>query len=290
MLIQRGGLHLYNRVWDTVPYYTAHVAQEVNVYLPSSGAPPFPVVLFVHGGGWNSGQNSINSTHPARYFLQNGCAVVSVEYRLSPVAAWPAQSYDVKAAIRWVRANGYRYHLNAYRMGLFGYSAGAHLAVLSALSPDVAVLRDATMGNGSVPEYVRGVVGWATPNYFPDNDAYLALNGFPTRTCGTTSNESFLLGGSATPIDPCGGTGLTLSTQAAPVTYVSASGCPVRLEHGDLDQTIAYQCAQDLATALTNAGRSVVFTRHAALDHSTIFSDATVQTTSLGWLLTQITS
>src|ERR1700677_4162121 len=95
---------------------------------------PMPGLICVHGGGWMEGnKNSIDLTH----FARAGYFAVSIDYRLSPVAKWPAQIQDCKRAVRWLRANAAQYNVDPARIGLWGGSAGAHLVDLIATTPNL---------------------------------------------------------------------------------------------------------------------------------------------------------
>ena len=99
----------------------------LDLYLPSDRIRPAPLVVFVHGGAWRSGSKQ---RMPLTGLVRNGLAVASVDYRLSPVARFPAQIHDLKAAIRFLRAKRQDYGYNARRVAIAGTSAGGHLAAL----------------------------------------------------------------------------------------------------------------------------------------------------------------
>ena len=111
-------------------------AQKLDLLLPAERSPePLPVVVYLHGGGWVRGDKQQALTR-MRNVVEEGYAVVSVNYRLSGDAPWPAQLDDAKAALRWVRANAPAYGLDAERLALLGPSAGGHLAAMLALTGD----------------------------------------------------------------------------------------------------------------------------------------------------------
>jgi pectinesterase len=89
----------------------------------------YPALVMVHGGGWRSGNKSME--HPmAQYTAARGYVTVPVEYRLSPEALYPNAMYDIKAAIRWIKANAEKYSIDTSRIAIEGESAGGHLATL----------------------------------------------------------------------------------------------------------------------------------------------------------------
>ncbi|MCX7825807.1 MAG: alpha/beta hydrolase, partial [Verrucomicrobiae bacterium] len=106
-----------------------HARQKLDLYLPEKAAAPLPLIIWVHGGGWAAG--SKDQCQPLRSgYTSRGYAVASIGYRLSSDAIFPAQIEDCKAAIRWLRAHAKQYGLNPDRFGVWGSSAGGHLAAL----------------------------------------------------------------------------------------------------------------------------------------------------------------
>src|SRR3954468_7468253 len=88
-----------------------------DVYLPEDGAGPWPVVVWIHGGGWRFGSRR-TAPDLTRWFAALGSATVSIDYRLTTEPIFPAQIEDVKTAVRWIRASAGRYGFDAGRVGL----------------------------------------------------------------------------------------------------------------------------------------------------------------------------
>ena len=102
----------------------------LDVYTPPVSAKKlFPAVLLVHGGGWRSGDRSQNNTL-AGQLAARGFVAIPVEYRLSTEALYPAAVHDLKAALRWMRANARSYNIDTSRVAVLGFSAGGQLAAL----------------------------------------------------------------------------------------------------------------------------------------------------------------
>ena len=133
----------------TLPYAT-RAGQELllNLYLPKDAARPLPVIVFLHGGGWSGGTRTTGPDF-RRFFAQDGFAMASIEYRLTPSVTFPSNVEDVKTAVRWLRANAATHGLNADRICLWGTSAGGHLAAVAALAPRSCIFEGADNLNQS---------------------------------------------------------------------------------------------------------------------------------------------
>ena len=102
----------------------------LNIFYPSnSNNKSFPGIVLIHGGGWRSGNRQLVVPMAQRLAL-DGYVTIAVEYRLSTEALYPAAIYDIKAAIRWMRANASEYRINSKKIAVYGCSAGGHLAAL----------------------------------------------------------------------------------------------------------------------------------------------------------------
>lgn len=147
--------------------------QKLDVYVPkncSSKPRAVPVVVWIHGGAWKRGSKR---TGPFQCLLDEGIAVVSIDYRLSSEAAFPAQIQDCKAAIRWVRAHAARYGLDPQKIGVWGYSAGGHLAALLGSSNNRPEL-EGSLGNTALSSEVQAVVDWCGPTCLLDENQQVA--------------------------------------------------------------------------------------------------------------------
>ena len=116
---------------------------QLDLYKPKAQLMALPVIVCIHGGGWRNGTRKDFQEY-ARNLAEHDYVVVSIDYRLSGEAPFPAQIQDCKAAVRWLRANAFKFGVDPYRIGATGHSAGGHLAALLATSGGVAELE----GNG----------------------------------------------------------------------------------------------------------------------------------------------
>jgi pectinesterase len=113
--------------------YTTYEEREmhIDIYSPANLNGPKPAILFVHGGGWRSGNKNMDAPM-AICFAQKGYIAATVEYRLSPEAPYPAALFDIKTAIRWLRKNARELNIDPKKMAIAGTSAGGQLATLVA--------------------------------------------------------------------------------------------------------------------------------------------------------------
>jgi acetyl esterase/lipase len=247
--------------------FGSDAAQRLDVYLPPTGNGPFRLVIWVHGGGWSAGSKSLGAGAFQRRLLTQGFALASVGYRLSGSAKFPAQIHDVKAAVRYLRANAARFALDPARFGAWGLSAGGHLVALLGTSSGVAAL-EGTLGNLQASSRVQAVVDWFGPTDFLQVDAQLAAAG--CQPAGVivrglaNSPESQLLGA---PI----GQVPALVAQANPITWVSPDDPPFMIQHGTADCTVPYGQSVILNAALTGPGgtgaANVAFTLFTGAGH-----------------------
>lgn len=107
----------------------------LDLYLPANPIRrPAPVVVFLHGGGWSGGTRTTGPDFK-RFFAQDGIAMASIDYRLTPSVTFPQNVEDVRTAVRWLKANAAAQGLDPERICLWGTSAGGHLAAVAALAP-----------------------------------------------------------------------------------------------------------------------------------------------------------
>ncbi len=152
------------RVTDDIPYREGIEKCVLDLAMPENfGEEIRPVIVLIHGGGWRAGskQERVFRCMLLDYAYQ-GYVTISIDYRLNQDAAFPACIEDVKCAVRWLKAHNKELRIDPNRIGTYGHSAGAHLAVMLAVSNDNKDLE----GDGPWQEYSSGVacaVGGATP-------------------------------------------------------------------------------------------------------------------------------
>ena len=111
-----------------IPYLADGTPRQVlDLYLPDRPHDLLPALLWIHGGAWECGYKH---PCPVRGFAERGYVIASVGYRLSDEAAFPSQLHDCKSAVRWLRAHAAEYGIDPKWIGVWGESAGGHLAAL----------------------------------------------------------------------------------------------------------------------------------------------------------------
>ena len=230
--------------WLDIPYAEQSPTQKLDIYLPETGEAPFPVIIAIHGGAFKFGDKADGQLTPMLAGVKQGYALVSVNYRLSGEAQWPSAIYDVKAAIRWVKANAAQYKLNPEKMAAWGGSAGGNLAALVGTSADVPELEDKTMGNPDQSTNVQAVIDWFGPIDFLKMDGQFAESGLDGEKHSTAESfESQMIGKPITEAPE-------LVKAANPETYITPNDPPFLIQHGTQDKTIPSQQSANFAAKL----------------------------------------
>lgn len=222
-----------------IPYVEGgHERNCLDLYLPKETTSPVPLVVWIHGGGWEGGSKE---DCPALSLVGKGYAVASINYRLSQHAPFPAQIEDCKEAIRWLRANATKYHIDASHIGVWGGSAGGHLAALLGVTGDVKEL-DGRGGHLNHSSRVQCVVDWFGPTDFVrwDPDFNGRVYSMITRLLDGDPREN-----------------KQMARQASPVAYVDDHSAPFLIVHGTEDNLVPFDQSQTLADALCKCGVDV---------------------------------
>ena len=216
--------------------------------------------MFLHGGGWSGGTRTTGPDFK-RFFAQDGFAVASIEYRLTPAITFPSNAEDTKTAIRWLRANSDAHGLDPARIGLWGTSAGATLAAVAALAPKGKFEGEGNLTQSSSVQCVLDAYG---PMSFNAMDAQTemekaTLEPQPPALLTATPMRGGVVGasggrGPAGGIGPhdaaasaesklVGGAIQTVPNkvhEASPLTYVTAAAPPFLIMHGLADNSVPH--------------------------------------------------
>jgi acetyl esterase/lipase len=249
----------YSKSWKDINYAGDEMSyHNLDIYLPAIEKPAYPVVVIIYGSAWfGNNFKGADLKTLGKALLDAGFAIVMPNHRSSMDAKFPAQIHDIKAVIRFVRANAGKYQIDSTFIGITGSSSGGHLAALAGTSRFV---KQFTVGSatadieGNVGQYetysssVDAVVDWFGPTNFLVMDS-----------CGSQmahnppdSPESGLIGG---PIqdnkDKC--------ALANPITYIDTNDPPFLILHGDKDPLVPYCQSEMLYNALQDAEVSSLY-------------------------------
>ncbi len=223
-------------------------SQSLDLYLPEPAGKAVPLLVFIHGGGWRGGSKD---GCPAKFLAQHGYAVASINYRLSKEAVFPAQIEDCRAAIRFLRSQAVKYNIQPDRVGIWGGSAGAHLAALIGTSDNVDFSAGPTAPLKKIDESVR--VQCVIDMYGP-TDLSQVVGRNPERNDVWKAAAS-LLGTAADDKEL-----MQKAKWASPITYVRRENPPFLIQHGDADVIVPIEQARILLSALQKAGVEATLT------------------------------
>ena len=214
----------------------------LDLYLPDREGP-HPVIVWVHGGAWRAGSKK---SMPLDELVNIGYAVASVDYRLSPVAPFPAQVHDIKSAIRFLRANAEKYGLKTKNIAIAGSSAGGHLAAL------VGVTNGSEYHEGNVGEYLdqSSDVAAIIDMYGPTNFLTILNQSTPHGLGVRIPALQLLL--RKQPSDDH-----VLAKLASPVYHIDKNDPPLLLIHGVQDPQVPISQSLELHGVYKGKGRPV---------------------------------
>ena len=209
---------------------------KLDIYKPKNpAADSLPAIVWIHGGGWRNGDKSSGQGRLAEFVSSGNYVGVSVGYRLSGEAVWPAQIHDCKAAIRWIRANAKEQGIDPERIGLWGSSAGGHLVSLLGTSSDIEEL-DGNNGTPGVSSRVACVVDFCGP-------AEMTIFKHQAATMLFGSEENKMAHGKI----------------ASPAAHASKDDPPILIVHGTDDRTVPIEQAELFHGKLKDVGVDVTF-------------------------------
>jgi len=233
-----------NIVRDVVYKHVNGRDLRLDIYSPKSITHPLPVLLWIFGNRWSRGSKN---HPPPLYLISRGYIVISIDYRLSGEAPFPAAIEDCKAAVRWIRANAAAYHFDPDHIGAWGHSAGGHLAALVGTSGGVAELDGGD--NSSFSSRVQAVCDMSGPSDILQFYEAVSNSNERIARIDRSSIEQFL-GGSVEQ-------NRAKAIAASPTTYVSKDDPPFLIIHGEEDMTIPVSQSEVLASKLKAAGVQV---------------------------------
>ncbi len=226
-------------------------AHRLDIYLPKDGAAKHKVVIAIYGSAWfSNNMKGITYFSYGKPLTEAGFAVACINHRSSGDAKFPAQINDVKAVVRFLRANADKYGLDTSFIGITGFSSGGHLSALAGVTNGI---KTRTVGNTTVD--IEGSVGGnldqsssvdAVVDWFGPVDMARMEN---CETVKDAQSPEAALMGCAPAENP------DLVTIISPITYVNEK-CPKFIViHGDADNVVPYCQGSYFAEVLEKAGR-----------------------------------
>jgi acetyl esterase len=210
-----------------IPYRTTEGLQlTLDAHIPDGGGS-FPTAILVHGGGWVAGDKEQYITYIFKPLSDAGFAWFSINYRLAPKFRFPADAEDVEAAIRWVKENAARYHVDTNRIVLIGESAGGHLVSYVGAKQTPGTRVAAVVSMYGVHDFITASIDWK-----PIPTEILQLFG----------------------IDAVDALSAPILVEASPVTYVKKEMPPFLLMHGSKDEDVPYSQSVEMCNKMKRAG------------------------------------
>lgn len=227
--------------------YAASTAGEplkLDLYTPESGAGA-PLIVWIHGGAWENGNKSAMPLEP---IIERGFAVASLDFSPASKAPFPGQVHEIKAAIRFLRAQAQRYGYDASRIGVAGASSGAHLAAVVGTSNGHAELEGAMGDHRGESSAVQAIVSYFAATNLTTILAQSTPFGLGVREPALKR----LLGAAPKDAEP-------LARLASPVFQVDRNDPPLLLLHGDQDPQMPINQSHELEGAYEQHGLEAAF-------------------------------
>ncbi len=228
--------------------------QSLDLYLPDEGDGPFPLMIFIHGGAFVGGEKR---DFQAAYFMngiRRGYAVASLNHRYSSESKYPESVYDVKAAVRFLRANAVKFCLDPDRFAASGASAGAYYATMLGCTAGVPAFEDLSMGNPDVSSAVQAVIGmfgvydllWCSKfsDAAPQMPSGHKMPNFADKFVGVNCREH-----------------PELVSLTWPGSYVTKDCPPTLIQGGTADEIVPYEASPELVdkiNAVCGDGRAIL--------------------------------
>ncbi len=219
---------------ENVSYCSMNEMEILDFYYPTAesldSTDPFPVVLYVHGGGWSKGDKTDLATY-REALNEKGIAVAAVNYSLAPASVFPTNIEDIKCAVRYLRANASSYNIDPDHIGAYGGSAGGHLVSLLGTSAEMSA-----WDTGDYLEFSSEVE--AVVDMYGPADLTIQFEGNPPELLKSAFGDSSYKDGA----------------DQSPITYVSSDDPPFLIIHGEEDDLVPFEQSQMFYDALVAAG------------------------------------
>ena len=225
---------------------------KLDLYVPSGATAPLPVVIWTAGSAWSADNGKNGAGRLAAQLNPAGYAVAGVSVRSSSQVKFPGQLYDIKAAIRWLRANAAKYSFDPNHIAIVGDSSGGWVSAMAAVTGDAPEMEGA-VGTTGVSSAVQAAIAFYPPTNFATMDVW-AIRKCDRPNCHDSENspESRLLGCA---IQSCP----DKVKAASPMTYITPADPPIMILHGGSDQLVPHNQGEQLYMALNKACKDAIF-------------------------------
>ena len=226
---------------------------QLDLYLPKGRTKATPAIIFIHGGAWKSGNRGDMKFYCVK-FAEKGYVTATVTYRLTGEASFPAAVYDVKCAVRWLRANAAKYQVDSGSIVVSGNSAGGHLSMMIGYSDDPSL--EGSGGNNNLSSRVCAVVNFYGPTDLTTDFA---------RNQGVVKE---FIGGKTFDEAP------DTYQLASPLFNLTRDDPPTLIFHGTIDGTVPIGQADKLADKLKELRIDYVYERYDGWPHTMDLAEA----------------
>jgi len=230
--------HKSVRVTDNIPYREGHEKWVLDLAVPENfGEELRPAIVLVHGGGWRGGsKQELVYRKMLLEYAYLGYVTISIDYRLNQDAPFPACIEDVKCAVRWLKAHAKELRVDTDRIGSYGHSAGAHLAMMLAVSSGNPELE----GDGPWQEYSSSIA--------------CVVGGAPPTEIGNPNNP------------------WSQRPDWWPIGYISPNHPPILMLQGDEDPIVKEPLVTDYYNKMKAAGANIEYIRVPGLGHDVSYT------------------
>jgi acetyl esterase/lipase len=221
---------------------TGNDSHTLDLYRKEGDDDISPLIIFIHGGGWRNGSKQ-PPREPLLQLAREGYSCASIEYRLTNEAKWPAQLHDCKATVRFLRANAEKFGFDPNKIGVWGTSAGGHLAAMLGLTGTRKDL-EGDLGNAEFSSAVQAVVNCYGPADLQKQVLDRILK--DDRRFKGNDPERALFEDIQSPFD--------VLRNASPIYFVAPDQPPFLMIHGDQDPLVPLDQSEMLLKRLKAAG------------------------------------
>lgn len=233
----------FKRYWLDVPF-GEDPRQTMDIWLPDEGDGPFPLIVFVHGGGWVGGDKRENTMPGVFKVMSQGYALACINYRIAPDVVWPAPLEDVRGGLRYLRAHAEEYQLKTDKIAGWGNSAGAHILNMIAALSGRPIMKGSYLGNVDQDDSIQCLVSLYGPtdmyqadlcNMLSEEDVVNATGGTEVTAAGEgmVFPHNLIMGfkNSKNPV---------AASYGSPINFVTDQFPPAFLLHGLRDPVVPY--------------------------------------------------